>query len=330
MFLCLAGGVGGAKLAHGFAGMSDVDTAVVVNTGDDFEHFGLYIAPDIDTVTYTLANINNSETGWGIRGESWNFMSAVARLGGPSWFFLGDQDLATHLTRTLRLAAGETLSAVTRDLAARLGVRTRIVPMSDERVRTVVVTNEGPLAFQDYFVRAQCKPAIRSLRFDGASSARRAPEFESILSDPTLEAIVVCPSNPYISIDPILSVQDTLERLRRRKVPLVAVSPIVGQKALKGPAAKMMSELGIQPSAKAVAEHYGALLDGFVIDQQDADEANGIRDMGLEVLVAATVMQSGDDQLRLAGEVARFAVSCGRAMASRADYFRLSRGQSHS
>lgn len=319
MFLCLAGGVGGAKLAHGFASMSDVDTVVVVNTGDDFEHFGLYIAPDIDTVTYTLANINNPETGWGIRGESWNFMSAVARLGGPSWFSLGDQDLATHLTRTLRLAAGETLSAVTRDVAARLGVQTRIVPMSDERVRTVVVTNEGPLAFQDYFVRAQCEPPIRSLRFDGASAARRAPEFESILSDPTLEAIVVCPSNPYISIDPILSVQDTLERLRRRKVPLVAVSPIVGQKALKGPAAKMMRELGRQPSAKAVAEHYGTLLDGFVIDQQDAQEANGIRDMGLEVLVAATVMQSGDDQLRLAGEVARFAASCGKTMASHAD-----------
>lgn len=311
MFLCLAGGVGGAKLARGFAGVSAADTAVIVNTGDDFEHFGLYIAPDIDTVTYTLADLNNSETGWGIRGESWNFMDAVGRLGGATWFRLGDQDLATHILRTRRLAAGETLSAVTRELAVRLGVKTRIIPMSDDPVRTIVVTDAGPLAFQEYFVRERCEPAVRSLRFDGASVARRAAEFESVLSDATLEAIVICPSNPYLSIDPILSTGDTAERLANRKVPLLGVSPIIGGNALKGPAAKMMRELGIQPSAKAVAEHYGSLLDGFVIDEQDADEATAILNLGVNVLVTATVMRSVDDQVRLAREVAQFALRCG-------------------
>jgi LPPG:FO 2-phospho-L-lactate transferase len=311
MFLCLAGGVGGAKLARGFAGVSAADTAAVVNTGDDFEHLGLYVAPDIDTVIYTLAGLNNPETGWGIRGESWNFMDAVGRLGGATWFRLGDQDLAMHVLRTRRLAAGETLSVVTRELAVRLGLETRVIPMSDDRVRTIVVTDAGPLAFQDYFVRDRCEPAVRSLHFDGASVARRAPEFESILSHASLEAIVLCPSNPYLSIDPILSVGDTAERLANRKVPLVGVSPIIGGNALKGPAAKMMRELGIQPSARAVAEHYGALLDGLVIDEQDAGEASAIRNLGVNVLVTATVMRSVDDQVRLAREVARFSVRCG-------------------
>lgn len=313
MFLCLAGGVGGAKLARGFAGLTEREIVVVVNTGDDFEHLGLYIAPDLDTVTYNLADLNNTEVGWGVRGETWNFMAALSRLGGPDWFKLGDQDLATHIWRAQMLAQGKTLSQITKEIAVRLMIETRIVPMSDDRVRTMLETDRGRMEFQDYFVRARCEPVVQSITYAGATSARRSPDFEESLADPRLKAIVICPSNPFLSIDPILALADTRARLTSCKAPIVAVSPVVGGEAIKGPTVKIMRELGLQPSSKSVAAHYRNFIDGLVIDESDAREEAAIRDLGLKVLVAPTVMRSVDDKIQLARRVVDFALRCGKA-----------------
>lgn len=296
----LSGGVGGAKLALGLSKLlPPADLAVIANVGDDFEHLGLHVAPDLDTLMYTLAGVSNPETGWGRAGESWNFLAALGELGGETWFRLGDRDLATHVERTRRLRAGETLSQATAALCAGLGVAARILPASDQPLRTVVQTAQGPLAFQHYFVRERCAPAVTGFVFEGAAAARPAPGVLEALSDPALGAIVICPSNPFISIDPILAVPGLAAALREARAPVIAVSPIVGGDALKGPTAKMMRELGLPSSAAAVARHYGDLLDGFVLDTADAALAPEIEAAGLPVLATDTVMRTLEDRIAL-------------------------------
>lgn len=305
--LALAGGVGGAKLAHGLAlAAPDDELTVVVNTGDDFELHGLRICPDLDTVMYTLAGLANPETGWGLAGESFSALEMLGRYGAETWFRLGDRDLATHVTRTARLRAGETLTQATAALCAALGVRPRVLPMSDDPMPTMIVTDEGELAFQDYFVRKRWQPVMRGVRFAGTESARPSPAVRAALDEAS--TVVFCPSNPFVSLDPILVLHGrALADWRRRGGPVVAVSPIIGGEAVKGPAAKMFRELGVEPSALAVAQHYRGFLDGFVLDARDAAQGDAIRALGMRVRVTDTLMRSDADRRRLAAEVIAFA-----------------------
>ncbi len=308
MIVALAGGVGGAKLANGLARRLAPDALVVaVNTGDDFVHLGLHVSPDLDTVMYTLAGVANPRTGWGLAGETWRFMDAIARLGGEIWFKLGDLDLATHVERTRRLAAGESLSTVTAALCRGYGVGHRVVPMSDDPVRTLVDTDEGTLAFQDYFVRRRCEPVVRGIRYGGANAARSSAGLGAALSDPRLRAVVVCPSNPYLSIAPMLAIAEIREQLSRCAAPIVAVSPIIGGAAVKGPAGKIMRELGHPVSVSTVAREYAGWVDALVIDEADRALAAAIEADGPRVAVARTLMNDPDDQARLAAEVLAFA-----------------------
>jgi LPPG:FO 2-phospho-L-lactate transferase len=305
--IALCGGVGGAKLAFGLAQVLPPEAlSIAVNTGDDFEHLGLHVSPDIDTVAYTLAGLSDRERGWGLAGETWNFMASLRRLGGETWFQLGDQDLAMHVERTRRLAAGETLSQVTAALTAALGIRHPVIPMSDQPVRTIVQTTEGDLAFQRYFVGEQCRPVATGVRFEGAAAASPSSAFQAALAREDLAAVIVCPSNPYLSVDPILAVPGVRAALDALKAPIVAVSPIIGGKALKGPAAKLMTELGVTPGVVAVAEHYRGLLDGLVIDTADAGEAAALRQAGVEPLVTEVIMATDQDRMRLAQETLAF------------------------
>jgi LPPG:FO 2-phospho-L-lactate transferase len=302
--LALAGGVGGAKLALGLAQVVPPDElTVAVNTADDFEHLGLSICPDLDTVMYTLGGVANPETGWGRRDESWTVMEALGQLGGETWFRLGDRDLATHIERTRRLRDGDRLSAVTRDLAARLGVAPTLVPMSDDPVRTMVTTDQGELAFQDWFVRLRCEPAVKSVRFAGADGAKPHPD---LIETAGLRGIVVCPSNPFVSVAPILAVPGVRSALAQAKAPKVAVTPIVGGQAVKGPAAKMLAELGHDVSALGVARYYREWVDGFVLDAQDSNLAGDIEALGLAVKVVDTMMRNDADKRRLATGVLDF------------------------
>ena len=297
--VALAGGVGGAKLAHGLAQiLSPEDLTVIVNTGDDFEHYGLYISPDLDTVCYTLAGLANQETGWGRDNETWNVIENTKRLGGPSWFNLGDQDLGTHLERTRRLKAGDSLSQITRDFCNAWGVKHTVLPMSDQPVRTVVDTDEGELAFQEYFVHRLCEPRVKGFRFDGIDSAEPAPGTREALQ--TADAVVICPSNPWVSIDPILRVIPKIEK------PVFAVSPIIGGQTVKGPAAKMYRELGIEPSAFAVANHYKNLLKGFMIDKTDIGLVESVKGLNMQTHVTYTLMKSHEDRRNLAVEMTDF------------------------
>ena len=306
-YLALSGGVGGAKLALGLSHVLSADALrVVVNTGDDFEHLGLTICPDLDTLLYTLSGLSNTETGWGRAGETRTFMTALERLGGDTWFFLGDGDLATHIERTRRLNAGQSLSQVIKELADRLEIAVPITPMTDNSVRTVVDTPEGPLPFQHYFVREQCEPKALGFQFAGATDAVPHPDFMSALRSEALAGVIVCPSNPFVSVDPILALPGVRDALTAVNAPMVAVSPIVGGSARKGPAAKMMDELGLDVSALAVARHYGKLLDGFVLDRADSALEDDVRALGLQVLVPNTVMTSLEDRIELAREVVRF------------------------
>jgi len=297
--VALAGGVGGAKLADGLAQiLPPEDLTVIVNTGDDFEHLGLTICPDIDTVCYTLAGLANPETGWGRAGETWNTIANVEKLGGPAWFRLGDQDIATHLERTRRLKEGQSLSQVTRDFCKAWGIQPTVLPMSDSPVRTVVDSDEGELAFQEYFVHRQCQPRVRGFRFDGVEVAEPAPGAKEALR--SADAVVFCPSNPWVSIDPILKVIKNMDK------PVVAVSPIIGGKTVKGPAAKMYAELGIEPSALAVANHYRTILTGFVLDHADSNIESVIKDLKIKTLVTDTLMNQPADRKRLANDVLFF------------------------
>jgi len=286
--VALSGGIGGAKLALGLSRiLPPADLLVLANTGDDFEHLGLHISPDIDTLMYTLAGLDNLELGWGRRDETWSFMETLAALGGADWFRLGDRDLAVHVERTRRLRHGESLSAITADFCRRLGVGPRVLPVSDDPVRTRLRTDEGWLDFQDYFVRLRCRPVVREIAFAGAAAARAHPDFLAALGAETLRAVIICPSNPFISVEPILAVPGVRRAIAACRAPVIAVSPIIAGRAVKGPTAKIMTELGIAPGAAAVAERYGDLLDGYVIDSTDASEAAGL---GPRVTLAPTLM----------------------------------------
>jgi LPPG:FO 2-phospho-L-lactate transferase len=298
LVVALSGGIGGAKLALGLSRIVAAhDLRVVANVGDDFEHLGLHISPDADTLMYTLAGLDNTKLGWGRRDETWSFMETLSVLGGEDWFRLGDCDLAVHIERTRRLQQGETLSAITADFCRRLGVGPRVLPATDDRLRTRLRTDDGWLDFQDYFVRLQCRPIVRELAFDGAVDARPHPELLAALSDERLRAVVICPSNPFISVEPILAVSGMREALSACAAPVVAVSPIIGGRAIKGPTAKMMTELGMAPSAAAVAKRYGDLLDGYVMDMGDADEAKYVAP---RVTLAPTLMTNLAEKEELA------------------------------
>jgi LPPG:FO 2-phospho-L-lactate transferase len=310
--VALAGGVGGAKLAHGLAQiLSPEDLTVVVNTGDDFEHYGLYICPDLDTVCYTLAGLANPETGWGRINETWNVIENISKLGGPNWFRLGDQDLGTHLERTRRLNEGKTLTQITKDFCRAWGIEHTVLPMSNQPVRTIVETEEGELAFQEYFVHRRCEPRVKGFRFDGVDLAEPAHGVCEALQ--SADAIIICPSNPWVSIDPILRVISLTptplpvgEGRRGEGERVIAVSPIIGGQAVKGPAAKMYHELGIEPSALAVANHYHGLATGFVLDQIDEQLEGDVMGLNMRTLVTNTLMNSLDNRSRLAKDVLNF------------------------
>jgi len=298
LVVALSGGVGGAKLALGLSRITPADNLVIVaNVGDDFEHLGLHISPDADTLMYTLADLDNTKLGWGRRDETWSFMETLTALGGEDWFRLGDRDLAVHVERTRRLRKGEALSAVTADFCRRLGVGPRVLPATDDRLRTRLRTDEGWLDFQDYFVRLQCRPVVRELAFEGAEEARPHPDLMAALRDERLGAVVICPSNPFISIEPILAVPGLRQALSACSSPIIAVSPIIGGRAIKGPTAKMMAELGMAPSAAAVARRYGDLLDGYVMDIEDAAEA---AHLAAKVTLAPTLMTNLSEREALA------------------------------
>jgi LPPG:FO 2-phospho-L-lactate transferase len=270
----------------------------IVNTGDDFQHLGLHISPDIDTLLYTLAGKANAVQGWGREGESWSFMAALRSLGGEDWFQLGDGDLALHVLRTMRLHAGETLGRISGDFARAWGIGASILPMSDDLVSTVVATDEGDLSFQGYFVERRCIPVVSAIRFEGATAADAAPGVAEAIIDPATDAILIAPSNPYLSIDPILALPGIRSALERRRAPVVAVSPIVGGKAVKGPTAKLMAELGVPVSPAAIASHYGGLIDGMLVDERDEGG-----DIGVETSSADTLMITLADRIRVAEAV---------------------------
>jgi LPPG:FO 2-phospho-L-lactate transferase len=345
--VALAGGGGGAKLAHGLslchserseeslgqsgeiprrpAARNDTLT-LIVNTGDDFEWNGLHVSPDLDTVTYTLSGLANPDTGWGVAGDTFECLGALQRLGLEPWFRIGDRDLATHVRRTALLREGKTLTEATSTITRALGIGATILPMTDDRFRTLVDTDRGVLEFQDYFVRQQWQPFIKRVLFDGAESAQATLQVQAALE--RADAIIFCPSNPFVSIEPILTVMNKhSERSAAQsksahpstpasqrsasaqdafRSPVVAVSPIVGGQAIKGPAAKMFRELGIEPSPLAVAQHYQGIVTHFVLDQLDADQENAIQSLGLHTLVADTWMKTIDDRARLAGEILTF------------------------
>ncbi len=300
-YVVLSGGVGGAKFALGLSRVLEPgQLTIIANTGDDFSHLGLAISPDLDTLMYTLAGVVNEETGWGFRGETWSCMAGLGALGADTWFRLGDRDLATHLERTRLLASGLTLTQVTRHLCARLGVAVSLLPMSDTPIRTVIDSADGTLGFQDYFVRRRAEPAVKGIRYEGATKAPPIAALASLLTDPDLAAIFIAPSNPWLSIDPILAIPSLTAALRSTTAPVIAISPIVGGRALKGPTAKIMNELGVPASAGAIAAHYGDLLDGFILDDADRTEADALIAGGLAVGATQTVMSTIEDRIHLA------------------------------
>ena len=304
--VALTGGIGGAKLALGLTRLLGPDElSFVVNTGDDFEHLGFHISPDVDTLTYTLAEEANPETGWGRRDETWHFMEALERFGGETWFRLGDRDLALHAFRRSRLDAGATLTEVTGELCGKLGIAHDVWPMSDDPVRTRVRTPDGALAFQHYFVRDRCAPAVTGFEFAGIETAAVNPELVTALQGP-VRAVVICPSNPFVSVDPILDIPGMRDLLRGTGAPVLAVSPIVGGQAIKGPTAKMMRELAIPATAEQVAAHYAGLITAFVLDERDAAAQPAVEALGLDTVVAQTVMVTLQDRVDLARAVLDF------------------------
>ena len=302
----LCGGIGGAKLALGLYHVLPPDgLTVVVNTGDDFEHLGLSVSPDLDTVIYTLAELDNPETGWGRRNETWTFMQTLESLGGASWFQLGDGDLALHVERTRRLNNGETLSSITADVAARWGVTAEILPMSDQAVRTIIESEDISLGFQEYFVARRCVPKVTGISFQGVDGASAGTGVLQAIASPLTEAIVICPSNPYLSVDPLLALPGLRLAIANAQAPVIAVTPIIGGRAVKGPAAKIMEELGLPVSPITVAHHYTGLIDGFVLDQTDVELKE---DIGVPVYMTNTLMRNLDDKIALARAVCAFAL----------------------
>ena len=296
--LAATGGVGGAKLAVGLAQLLGPDELMfAVNVGDDFIHLGLHISPDIDSLTYALAGQNNQELGWGRAGETWQFIETLGSLGGDDWFRLGDKDMALHMRRSLMVQNGASLSAATQEVTQRMGIAHRVIPISDDPIRTVVQSTQGDLMFQHYFVRERCEPAVHGFRFEGMANAVLNPTIAAYLAD--CDAIIICPSNPFVSVAPVIEVAGFLAATEQ--IPTIAVAPIVGGIALKGPAAKMMQELDIPTTALGVAEHYQHkyphLLNGFVIDSTDADS---LPDFNLPTIATQSVMSSLQDRIALA------------------------------
>jgi LPPG:FO 2-phospho-L-lactate transferase len=292
----LTGGVGGAKLVLGLTQvMPPARITAIVNTGDDFSHLGLLVSPDVDTLLYTLSGRANAAQGWGREGESWSFLAALRSLGGPDWFALGDGDLALHVLRTAALAAGESLSAIIAGFARRWEIGPKILPMTDQRVVTMLATDAGDLEFQDYFVARRCAPVVSRVWFEGAAAARPAPGVLEAIRDPETAAILIAPSNPYLSVDPILAIPGVKAALAAAAAPVVAVSPIIGGKAVKGPTAKLMAELGVAITPRAIAAHYAGVIDGLLVDERDKPEDPGIR-----FAAADTLMHTLDDRARVA------------------------------
>lgn len=299
--LALSGGIGGAKLALGLHRVLEPGAlTVVANTGDDFVHLGLHISPDIDTILYTLTGLADPNRGWGRRDETWNFMSALTALGGEDWFALGDRDLALHVERTRRLQAGQTLYEATEALRCALGLGTRVIPTSNDPVRTRLRSDDGWLDFQDYFVRRRCEPMIREIAYAGADIAEPEPSIIAELQDPQLRAVVICPSNPMLSIEPALAMPGLRAAIRECRAPVVAVSPIIAGKAVKGPTAKLMRELGMEASATAAARRYEGLLDAYV---HDISETEAIELPGVSLRATMTLMKSMEDRDALARAV---------------------------
>lgn len=304
--VALCGGIGGAKLAHGLYQALEPDAlTVIVNTADDFQHLSLQISPDLDTVLYTLGGRSDMERGWGRAGETWKFMEALAEIGGEQWFNIGDSDIAMHVFRTHWLQWGKTLSGFADNVARRFGIGAKIIPMTDDTVSTWISTDDGLMPFQHYFVKEQCRPELRGIHFEGAAQAKPPHSALAALSDPRLCAIIICPSNPYLSIDPILAIPGMKDAILAAGCPVVAVSPIISGQAVKGPAAKIMTELGFHPSWETVARHYEGLADGILIDEGDPQE--GARKSRLVVETASIIMKSLEDRRRLGQTVLAFA-----------------------
>ena len=308
----LSGGVGGAKLVRGLmAFMKAADLMIVGNIGDDFEHWGLHISPDLDTLLYTLSDVASREAGWGREGETWNVLEEMSRLGRDAWFRLGDLDLAVHIERTHRLRNGEPLSQITAQLCSEFGLKHTILPPTDDCVRTLVTTKElGVLDFQDYFVRHQCRPVVTDLRYEGAEKARLLPIIESALLSSNLRSVIIGPSNPFLSVAPILATMHLRNHLARRRFPCIAVSPMIGLKAFKGPTAKIMEELGYEMSSFTVASYYSSnLIDGIMIDSADSALITRIEDLGIKTFTTDIAMHNLGDKLRLAKQAIEFAES---------------------
>ncbi|NOX49924.1 MAG: 2-phospho-L-lactate transferase [Gammaproteobacteria bacterium] len=298
--LAITGGVGGAKLALGLSQLLGPEQLVfAVNTADDFEHLGLHISPDIDSLTYALAQQNNQDLGWGRQGETWQFIETLASLGGEDWFRLGDKDMALHVRRTQLLASGNSLTQATQSLTQAMGILHRVLPMSNDPVRTLVHTNQGVLPFQEYFVKERCQPKVIDFEFQGIENAQLNPDLAAWLAQ--CDAVVICPSNPYVSVDPLLKLAGFKALLA--PLPVVAISPIVGGLAIKGPAAKMMKELNIPASAAAVAKHYDGLIDGFIVDKSDENDSKQIE---IPSIVTNTIMVTLQDRVSLAKDTLRF------------------------
>lgn len=311
--VALSGGIGGAKLVLGLSRvLQPGELHVIANTADDSEHLGLHVSPDVDTLMYTLAGLDDPERGWGRKDETWSCMASIEQLGGETWFRLGDRDLATNIERTRLLAEGRSLTEITARFSGRLGVSARILPMSNERVRTRVLTDEGWLAFHDYFVKQRAEPEVRRIVYEGVETARPTEEVSAALAAPGLRAIVICPSNPLLSIDPILAVQGIREAIARSPAPVIAVSPLIAGEAVKGPTAKMLREAGIEVSAAAVAQRYANLIDGFVLDEADRGLAS---QCGVAAFVAPTLMRGEADKVALARATLAAADAIGRRTA---------------
>ena len=302
LVLALAGGVGGAKLALGLSRILPPERlAIVVNTGDDEQFHGLHVSPDLDTMTYTLSGLYNPETGWGIDGDSFETLQMLNRLGADTWFNLGSRDFAMHIRRTELLSQGSSLSDVTSRLTANLGIRHPIIPMSDQPVRTVLDTNEGNLSMQEYFVKRRAEPVVKSISYVGSDDAQPSLGFTAALNDAA--AIIICPSNPFLSVAPILAIPGVRDAITEHDAPRVAVSPIVGGAAVRGPAAKIMEELGADVSAIGVAREYREICDVLVLDSQDEGLADAVVAEGVEAAVMPTIMQTDEDKVQLAERV---------------------------
>ena len=305
--VALSGGIGGAKLALGLEHIFNSPKLMIAgNTGDDFEHFGLNISPDLDTLLYTLSGKSDLERGWGLANETWSFMKAMKEIGGETWFQLGDRDLAIHVERTRRLKEGERLCLLTSSFCRKFGVKSHIVPATDDSLKTLVKTPKGILSFQHYFVRDQCRPKILGLKYEGLENAQPCPALEEALESSLLETVVVCPSNPFLSIDPILAVKGVREKLKSSNARVIAVSPIVGGDAVKGPTANNLRDLGFSVSAFTIAKYYSDFIDGFMLDKGDENEISRIESLGIQVGLADTVMTNLQSKIKLAEDVLRF------------------------